>query len=206
MEINNKNTRKEYKFLLSKKEVLKLRKFYGDSLKSLYPDRTIKSLYMDTNDLKLYSLSKETDVEKFKVRYRTYPNNDIKIYREIKSNNSTGKEKTSKVTKFTSLQEIKFDIHKNFYLLPSLLIKYDREYFQLDSVARLTIDSNLQFNLPKNISLFDKYMSENLFIAELKILKNKNSDLTEYFFSSPLAFSKYDYGIEKMYNRNLIQS
>ena len=82
MEINNKNTRKEYKFLFSRKEVLKFRKFYGDSLTNLYPNRTIKSMYMDTNDLRLYSLSKQTDVDKFKLRYRTYPNSDAKIYRE----------------------------------------------------------------------------------------------------------------------------
>tara|TARA_B100000927_G_scaffold276605_1_gene257545 strand:+ start:480 stop:1100 length:621 start_codon:yes stop_codon:yes gene_type:complete len=206
MEINNKNTRKEYKFLFSRKEVLKFRKFYGDSLTNLYPNRTIKSMYMDTNDLRLYSLSKQTDVDKFKLRYRTYPNSDAKIYREVKSNNSTGKEKTSKVTSFTSFEEINFDVHKNYFLTPSLFIKYEREYFQLDSAARLTIDSNLQFNLPKNVSLLDKYMSENLFIVELKILENKNYDLTEYFLNSPVAFSKYDYGIERIYNRNLIQN
>ena len=206
MEINNKNTRKEYKFLFSRKEVLKFRKFYGDSLTNLYPNRTIKSMYMDTNDLRLYSLSKQTDVDKFKLRYRTYPNSDAKIYREVKSNNSTGKEKTSKVTSFTSFEEINFDVHENYFLTPSLFIKYEREYFQLDSAARLTIDSNLQFNLPKNVSLLDKYMSENLFIVELKILENKNYDLTEYFLNSPVAFSKYDYGIERIYNRNLIQN
>ncbi len=206
MEINNKNTRKEYKFLFSRKEVLKFRKFYGDSLTNLYPNRTIKSMYMDTNDLRLYSLSKQTDVDKFKLRYRTYPNSDAKIYREVKSNKSTGKEKTSKVTSFTSFEEINFDVHKNYFLTPSLFIKYEREYFQLDSAARLTIDSNLQFNLPKNVSLLDKYMSENLFIVELKILENKNFDLTEYFLNSPVAFSKYDYGIERIYNRNIIQN
>ena len=129
-----------------------------------------------------------------------------KYTERVKSNNSTGKEKTSKVTSFTSFEEINFDVHKNYFLTPSLFIKYEREYFQLDSAARLTIDSNLQFNLPKNVSLLDKYMSENLFIVELKILENKNYDLTEYFLNSPVAFSKYDYGIERIYNRNLIQN
>ena len=204
MEISNKNSRKEYKFLFSKKEIYKLKKFYGEKLENLYPNRTIKSLYLDTKDLDLYKLSKQSDVNKYKVRFRTYPKKDTGIYREIKSNKETGKEKSTELTEYRSLQEIKFDIYKNYILSPCLIIKYDREYFKLDSVARLTIDTNLQFKLPKNISLLDKYVGENFYIVELKLLNNKTTDLTEYFINSPVAFSKYEYGVEKLYNSSFI--
>ena len=85
-----------------------------------------------------------------------------------------------------------------------MFIKYDREYFKLDSVARLTIDNNLQFKLPKNISLLDKYIVEDFYIVELKLLNNNTTDLTEYFINSPVAFSKYEYGIEKLFNSSFI--
>jgi hypothetical protein len=204
MEISNKNSRKEYKFLFSKKEIYKLKTFYGEKLEKLYPSRTIKSLYMDTTDLDLYKLSKQTDVNKYKVRFRTYPKKDTKIYREIKSNKDTGKEKTTELTEYKSLQEIKFEVYKNYLLSPCLFIKYDREYFKLDSVARLTIDTNLQFKLPKNISLLDKYIVEDFYIVELKLLNNM-TDLTEYFINSPIAFSKYEYGVEKLFSSSFIQ-
>ena len=107
MEISNKNSRKEYKFLFSKKEIYKLKRFYGEKLEKLHPSRTIKSLYMDTTDLDLYKLSKQTDVNKYKVRFRTYPKKDTNIYREIKSNKDTGKEKTTELTKYKSLSRNK---------------------------------------------------------------------------------------------------
>ena len=81
MEINNKNSRKEYKFLLTEKEIYKLKIFYGELLVPLFPNRTIESLYMDTVNLEIYKLSKNTDVNKFKLRFRTYPKNDKKIYK-----------------------------------------------------------------------------------------------------------------------------
>ena len=70
MEINNKNSRKEYKFLLTEKEIYKLKIFYGELLVPLFPNRTIESLYMDTVNLEIYKLSKNTDVNKFKLRFR----------------------------------------------------------------------------------------------------------------------------------------
>ena len=59
---------------------------------STFPNRTIESLYMDTVNLEIYKLSKNTDVNKFKLRFRT-SKNDKKIYKEIKSNKSTGKKR-----------------------------------------------------------------------------------------------------------------
>ena len=206
MEINNKNSRKEYKFLLTEKEIYKLKIFYGELLVPLFPNRTIESLYMDTVNLEIYKLSKNTDVNKFKLRFRTYPKNDKKIYKEIKSNKSTGKEKKSVDTEYNSLDDIKFEIYNNYFLEPSLITKYEREYFKLDSIARLTIDSSLQFKLPKNVSLLGKYIFEDLFIVELKLLNSLTTDLSQYFFKSPEAFSKYENGIEKLYSEEIIQS
>ena len=87
----NKQLRKEFKFLIQNKELSNLYKFYGNSLDTLYSNRKIKSLYMDTEDFKIYQLSKLNDVEKFKYRFRTYPNTDSCIYKEIKLNTSSKK-------------------------------------------------------------------------------------------------------------------
>ena len=62
-------TRKEYKFLLSNNELLKLSKIFQSKLSSIHPEREISSLYMDTIDLKLFKDSQLFDVDKIKFRY-----------------------------------------------------------------------------------------------------------------------------------------
>ena len=81
-------SRKEYKFLLTKKQIAELFNVFENKIETLYPKRVITSLYMDTVDFSIYNNSIFLDVNKFKVRYRTY-SSDNSIYEEIKTNTRT---------------------------------------------------------------------------------------------------------------------
>ena len=83
-------SRKEYKFLLTKKQIAELFNVFENKIETLYPKKIITSLYMDTVDFSIYNNSIFLDVNKFKVRYRTY-SSDNSIYEEIKTNTMNGK-------------------------------------------------------------------------------------------------------------------
>ncbi|MCH1611693.1 MAG: polyphosphate polymerase domain-containing protein, partial [Flavobacteriales bacterium] len=141
-------SRQEYKFLVSKKEQMDIEVFSKNSIKELFPEREILSLYMDTNNFELYKQSTLNDVEKFKVRYRTYPNTDLNIYEEIKLNSKLGKEKLVNKTEFNDFESIAPNYKKGYFLFPTLFVQYKRKYFELENSVRITIDSNISYSLP----------------------------------------------------------
>jgi hypothetical protein len=198
------NSRQEFKFLVSKKELMSIELFNKKHTKELYPEREILSLYMDTNNLELYKLSSLNDVEKFKVRYRTYPNTDLNIYQEVKTNTRFGKEKFVTKTDFSDLNHIALTYNRGYILYPTMFVGYKRKYLQLDNSVRLTIDSNINYFLPKFRSLDYSKIAIPHIVLEMKNLDNQKIDLTKYFFSNPVAFSKYNFGIEKLFS-NLIE-
>lgn len=192
-------TRKEYKFIFNNHELEKFRIFLNSKENKLFNDRIIKSLYMDTIDFKLYKLSNENDVGKYKVRFRQY-NNEHDIYHEIKLNTQEGKQKKIlKQNKFTNLDEIDQIVYKNLVLVPAIKISYKRSYFSFKNV-RITIDKNLQFESTKNHSMSKNKFISKLNIVEYKILHQQYPDIESYFFQNPVSFSKYNYGIENLYN------
>ena len=56
--------RHEIKFILNQKE--KTNFVNNSNLKILFPDRTVESVYFDTKDLKLFSLSEEGITQELK--------------------------------------------------------------------------------------------------------------------------------------------
>ena len=199
------NSRQEFKFLVSRKELINIELFNKNRTKELHPEREILSLYMDTSNLELYRLSSLNDVGKFKVRYRTYPKTDKNIYQEVKSNTKFGKEKFVTKTDFSDLNSIDLTYNRGYILYPTLFVQYKRKYLQLDNSVRLTIDSNINYFLPKFRSLNYSKIAIPHIVLEMKNLYNQKIDLTKYFFSNPVAFSKYNFGIEKLFS-NLIES
>jgi len=191
--------RKEYKFILNYYELEKFKIFLNFKEKKLFDDRIIKSLYMDTNNFKLYKRSNEYDVDKYKLRFRQY-NKENEVYQEIKLNTQDGRQKKIQKHKtFTNLDEIKHFKYKNLDLLPAIKISYKRSYFDFNDV-RITIDKNLFFESTKNRSLSTIKLMSELNIVEYKILYPQNPDIEKYFFQNPISFSKYNYGVKKLYN------
>ena len=199
MIIKKPEFRKEYKFVLDSRQLNSFYKFYDNNFSNLHPRRRIVSLYFDTVDFKLYNKSVLDDVEKFKYRFRQYPSVSTNISKEIKFNTKKGKEKISDKTNFQNFNDIPNQIYRGFNLTPALFVDYHRDYYEIDKKIRVTIDKKIKFSPPKNRSLISKDNSINNIIVEFKLLSSKIEDVSTYFFTNPVAFSKYEVGILQTY-------
>ena len=81
-------------------------------------------------------------------------------------------------------------------MLSKMYVRYDREYYLFKDV-RISIDTNIQYrSYDTNFTIRDDRV-----IAELKTSINKNLDeLTEDFPSHRIRFSKYCFGVEKLFH------
>lgn len=168
--------------------------------KSLYKPRIIESLYFDNNKLQTYNDSIEGMVPRKKIRIRNYPlSDDKKFYFEIKNSSVEGRFKTRKIIDNNKFEEIKkIGIYDEQYGIcaPKLFVKYNREYFKVKDV-RVSIDTNIEYRDYKT----NFRVSDDRVIAELKASKNKDADeLTKDFPIQRIRFSKYCFGMEKLYH------
>lgn len=192
--------RKEYKFIVDNRKLDNFFNFYDNTLTNLYPNRKIVSLYFDTVDFKLYKKSLLNDVDKFKFRFRQYPSIGTNISKEIKFNTKKGKRKISEKTNFVKFKDIPNQIYRGYNLVPTLYVNYYRDYYEIDKKIRVTIDKKINFHVPKDRSLFSKGNSIDNTVIEFKLLTEKIEDISKYFFTNPVAFSKYEKGIENTYS------
>lgn len=188
--------RKEYKFKLNKRDLIDFFTINKNSIKPLYKDRVIKSLYMDTEDFYLFHLSNTNDVEKYKFRFRQY-NDNKKIFKEVKQNTSEGRKKEIQESNINNLNSIQYIEYKSMILKPATLIKYTREYYSFRN-SRVTVDSSIKYYSTKNRSLLDKVINCNFIILEYKLL-SEDKDIEKDLFGNPISFSKYNDSIEKLY-------
>lgn len=168
--------------------------------KSLYKPRIIESLYFDNHKLHTYNDSIEGMVPRKKIRIRNYPlSDDKKFYFEIKNSSVEGRFKTRKIIDNNKFEEIKkIGIYDEQYGIctPKLFVKYNREYFKVKDV-RVSIDTNIEYRDYKT----NFRVSDDRVIAELKASKNKDADeLTKDFPIQRIRFSKYCFGMEKLYH------
>tara|TARA_E500000178_G_scaffold353899_1_gene421098 strand:+ start:2090 stop:2683 length:594 start_codon:yes stop_codon:yes gene_type:complete len=190
----------EQKLYVDKENLLDLKKYLNKkSAKGIYVPRSIESLYFDNNHFDTFRDSVEGLVPRKKFRVRYYPKNeDKKIYFEIKNSSVEGRFKTRKILNDNEFEEkIKFGIFDNQYGLcyPKIYVKYNREYYLFKDV-RISIDTNIQYrSYDTNFTIRDDRV-----ITELKTSINKNLDeLTEDFPSHRIRFSKYCFGVEKLF-------
>ena len=191
----------EQKLYVNKENLLDFKEYLNKkSAKGIHVPRTIESLYFDNYEFDTYSDSVEGLVPRKKFRVRYYPKNeDNKIYLEIKNSSVEGRFKTRKILNNNEFEEkIKFGIFDNQYGLcyPKMYVRYDREYYLFKDV-RISIDTNIQYrSYDTNFTIRDDRV-----IAELKTSINKNLDeLTEDFPSHRIRFSKYCFGVEKLFH------
>ena len=124
---------------------------------------------------------------------------DINIYYEIKNSSVEGRFKTRKIINSQTLNEtIERGVFDNQYglCLPKLYVTYDREYLSYKDV-RISIDTNITYK-----SFDTNYETkDNRVIAELKTSINKDLDeLNREFPMQRIRFSKYSFGVEKLYH------
>ena len=188
--------RKEYKLLASEKSVIEFLYKNKDELVTLFPKRIIKSLYFDTLNFDLYEKSNLYDVEKFKIRIRTYSDNN-KFFKEIKSNLFIGKKKDVTELFINDFSEVLEINHKGLIYFPAVYTQYERSYYKFNE-ARVTIDKNIKFishNFRTKVEVEKKFDNN---VIEYKNLKDF-SEVEKYIDKNPIAFSKYNTAIEKIY-------
>ena len=194
--------RVEEKLFIEKKNLLDFKKFLSEKFaKKIYEPRIIESLYFDNHNLQTYHDSVEGLVPRKKIRLRTYPNNnDENLYLEIKHSSIEGRFKTRKKINNKEFEEkISSGIFDNNYGLctPKLYVKYKREYLFIKDF-RISIDTDITYrNFITNYQCNDDRV-----IAELKtsISKKDTDELIEEFPIQRIRFSKYCFGVEKLYH------
>lgn len=196
--MKNNEIRKEYKFIINKNNSEKLFNLMGKKLEKIYQPRVVKSLYMDTQKFKLFNESQDEDIDKFTIRYRTYSNSSS-VYLEVKKNLQKGKYKEKFDTDFNNLNQINYLIFNKLFTVPTLFVSYSREYYKFNN-ARITLDTRIEYSNTLNRSLSTKSYCADISILEIKLLNEKDLDIESIFFDNPQAFSKYRFGISKIYN------
>ena len=194
--------RHEIKFVLNQKE--KINFINNSNLKNLFPDRIVESVYFDTKDLKLFSLSEEGITPRIKIRIRGYDNGELNNL-EIKTTRNYHREKIV-------LRDFKFDnfnLHNNLkkfginnIVEKKIRVKYLRSYYELDGVGRITMDRNIEILNPNRNSHNSKKIGQ--IILEVKIQSDKidKNKIERIINLKESRFSKYCEGINIFNNIN----
>ncbi len=161
-----------------------------------------KTLYYDTANLDLYKRHHNGELNRYKVRHRSYVESNIGFL-EVKFKNNKGrtiKDRIKKTEAFMTLEgesksfldsKLPFDAQT---LLPVLWVNYSRlTLVNKTSAERLTIDLDLEFIKDQEHQAFS-----NLVIAEVKQEKKKGSPFLKIMKSKHIregSISKYCLGI-----------
>tara|TARA_B100001059_G_scaffold130972_1_gene131065 strand:+ start:11726 stop:12319 length:594 start_codon:yes stop_codon:yes gene_type:complete len=192
--------RVEQKLYIKKENLFDFKSFLNKkSAKGIHEPRIIESLYFDNQNFDTYTDSIEGLTPRKKIRVRTYPNHsDERIYFEIKNSSVEGRFKKREVIDnqgFAKMREQGVFDNQYGLCVPKMYVKYEREYLRLENV-RISIDTNITYrSYDTNFIAKDDRV-----IAELKTSIKKNMDeLTKDFPLERIRFSKYCYGIEKLF-------
>ena len=185
-----------------------------------YPNRMVNSLYFD--DLNFNSvrdnLSGVLERKKFRLRWygRDLSNAKSLIYETKIRNGRLGGKKLlnldkiksslhganiSKITDVLNRYRFKsnYEISKE-YLLPSLFVNYEREYFQDNTDIRITIDSKINFSIPSPEKSLNELRKTAFSQRVLEVKFNQASkDLAQSYIArfklTPVRNSKYLTGL-----------
>ena len=199
--------RVEKKYLLTRQQYRMLRAALCDYIETDdYPKSTICNVYYDTPDYLLISRSLEKPVYKEKFRLRSYgvPEEDGKVFMEIK------KKYEPRVSNQQIMNEIEWFCRAYRKLQPGMFLAYDRYAFRAksDPDLRITFDWNIRFRTDHMELIFGDYgeslFDEDLCVMEIKIpgaapmwLTQILSELKIY----PTSFSKYGRCYQKLMTR-----
>tara|TARA_Y100000817_G_scaffold175877_1_gene137334 strand:- start:89 stop:697 length:609 start_codon:yes stop_codon:yes gene_type:complete len=202
MDLSKKNLKRyEIKFSITSKE--KNEFINKNQLKKLFPDRTVESIYFDTNDFQFFHLSEEGVTPRFKIRLRGYNNKNLDNL-EIKTTNNYHREKiVIKNFKFNN-----YELHKNLKKMginqvvqKKIRVKYLRSYYELEKIGRITLDRNIEFLPPEKIFHNSKKIER--IILEVKVQKNIDKNFIEKIINlKESRFSKYCMGINCLRETN----
>ena len=189
--------RKEKKIRLTSSDLsIALGQLSELGMKPLYSGRLINSCYFDTPNMNIFSDSEEGVLPRSKIRVRWYDKTQ-KFNKEIKISSIEGRFKTSTPQDhFRSKDDV---IRSRFfdqiygYVTPSLIVSYERQYFQLNSL-RITADTKISYTDPTALGSISVTDSE--CVMEIKVPINCDDDYIEKIIPySTSRFSKYSRGL-----------
>jgi len=188
--------RKEIKLRLNKSKIYDFKNMLSSrGADILYPKRMISSLYFDTINKNCHTDSIEGVIPRKKVRIRSYPHENNKIFLfEKKISSSEGRFKISKKISLTEANRITtFGHFDKMYghMKPIMHIEYIREYYKYKNY-RITIDNKIIYNFFKKNSFKNDPMS----VVELKYdTKIEDDSIINSFPNKTTRFSKYSNGL-----------
>ena len=188
--------RKEIKLRLNKSKIYDFKNMLSSrGADILYPKRMISSLYFDTINKNCHTDSIEGLIPRKKVRIRSYPHANKKIFLfEKKISSSEGRFKISKKISLTEANRITtFGHFDKMYghMKPIMHIEYIREYYKYKNY-RITIDNKIIYNFFKKNSFKNDPMS----VVELKYdTKIEDDSIINSFSNKTTRFSKYCNGL-----------
>lgn len=174
-------------------------------LTETYPQRSVHSLYFDTENFSSFQLHEAGGRNRYKIRIRWYhelASTLVNAQLEIKIRNERMVKKHTYKLGFINLSDL---FNKNFHkflcdilpnqiaelcknLRPKLITSYDRRYYAAyGGKVRVTFDNNLIFyKYAKNISISENgSIKMPTSIIELKYPLALNSELTNYLATFP---------------------
>ena len=213
----DKFRRVEIKYVIDENTYKKLKEELNKYIKpDLYPKSVICNIYFDNDNYELINKSIEKPLYKEKIRLRSYniPNNNSKVFLEIKKkyDGVVGKRRIcttmNNIDKYL-LNHINIDnsinfkeidnVIKKYNLKPKIYVAYNREAYisKEDSELRITFDSNLRSRfIDLDLKLGDSgklYFDKPMYIVEIKTLGSIPLFLTKILSELkiyPTSFSK----------------
>lgn len=188
--------RKEKKFRLTHSDQNSLvDTLINAGMKPLFPAREVISCYFDNSSLEMYLHSDEGVLPRKKIRIRRY-GTESSCKKETKISSIEGRFKISEVLSNEGTENFfNINLHDSLYgtISPVLVVKYYRQYFQLDQM-RITVDKNITYQHPRSSSQLHYTDSEG--VVEIKVGKDISDDYIEKWIPYPTSrFSKYSRGM-----------
>lgn len=162
----------------------------------LYNKREVNSIYFDNSALDMFHQSEEGVLPRKKIRIRWYDRQN-QYNLEEKTSSVEGRFKQTKtIKKFNTISDIlSFKIFDKIYgiLTPSLLVSYERSYFNLNKI-RITLDEKIKYKNYRN-NINQKIVDPER-VVELKTGIEISDDYIEKLFPfTNSRFSKYSRGL-----------
>ena len=215
---NFKRVEKKYIFTIQKYNEL-MKRLENKLNPTEFPNSKILNIYFDTDsyDLAIKSIQKPIYKEKIRLRSYNVPNEDSKLFFELKKKYkgvvgkrriAINKSQYDEYLKYGSISNVEnkqiFEeidyAYKRYNLKPKMMVAYDREayYLKENHDIRITLDFNLR-SRTTDVDLFMGDAGKKFFSDDMVILEIKSCQSIPIWFAKllnelqiyPTSFSKY---------------
>ena len=211
--------RYEIKFVLDNAKLSEVIQWLNNSTSATekYNKRIVNSIYFDDVNFSSVQDNLGGISQRNKLRLRWYDENENRhpIFEVKKKNDRMGQKKSYQIKSINkNILKLNYDLITSKciedletqkvlldkYIIPTLYVKYEREYYETHNGIRITIDQNIQFS---DTHLYTSLDENSLFsypakVMEIKFNKNMKDEVSELLTPlhiSPKRHSKYLIGL-----------